>query len=280
MAGCMSSPLSPRTRFTELVSNGDGFDLAEVALLIAAEAYPGLDLARYLRVLDALAVEAQARQHGADDDVERVRRLVHFLAVEGRFRGNQDDYYDRRNSFLNEVLERRTGIPITLALIYMEVARRLGLLVVGVGFPGHFLVKHPGSPELVIDPFFGQILSPEDCEQRLRAALGPSARLEPTHLEPAAPRDIVVRMLRNLKQIYLRAREYEPALACSERILLVQPELSQELRDRGLLYEQLECYAAARADLERFLALAPDDPSADTVRQHLIEIRSERGTLH
>src|SRR5262245_46299178 len=154
---------SVRDRFAELVGGADdAIDLAEAALLIAAESYPGLDVARYVAALDALASEAEPAVRGAGSDPERVRRLVQCLAVERRFRGNQNDYYDRRNSFLNEVLERRTGIPITLAVVYMEVARRLGLLVLGVGFPGHFLAKHPGASELIIDPFFGQILSMRD----------------------------------------------------------------------------------------------------------------------
>jgi regulator of sirC expression with transglutaminase-like and TPR domain len=277
----MPSSRSARDRFAELVGTAAvDIDLAEAALLIAAEAYPGLDVSRYVTALDTLASEAESTLIGASGDSDRVRRLVQFLSVERRFRGNQEDYYDRRNSFLNEVLERRTGIPITLAVVYMEVARRLGLLVVGVGFPGHFLTKHPGASELIIDPFFGQFLSMHDCEQRLRAVLGEEAMLEPGHLRAATPKEILVRLLRNLKQIYLQNRELAPALGCSERILLIDPALSQELRDRGLLYEQLECYAAARDDLGRFLSLAPNDPSAEAVRERLIAISRHRATLH
>jgi regulator of sirC expression with transglutaminase-like and TPR domain len=277
----MSASGPARARFAELVGGGDmDFDLAEATLLIAAEAYPGLDVARYVRALDGLAAEAEPLVRAADTDSERVRRLVEFLSVDRCFRGNQDDYYDRRNSFLNEVLERRTGIPITLAVVYMEVARRLGLVLLGVGFPGHFLAKHPGSSDLIVDPFFGQILSARDCAQRLRAVLGENARLEPAHLRAATPKEMLVRILRNLKQIYLQARELDAALSCSERILLVEPELAHELRDRGLLYEQLECFAAARGDLERFLALAPDDPSADTIRDRLIDLGRHGATLH
>ena len=184
----MPSSRSARERFAELVGGIDAtIDLAEAALLIAAEAYPGLDVARYVGALDALAAEAEPVVRGAGGDGERVRRLVQFLAVDRRFRGNQDDYYDRRNSFLNEVLERRTGIPITLAVVYIEVARRLGLVVLGVGFPGHFLAKHPGARrELIIDPFFGQFLSMRDCEQRLRAVLGDEAH---ARARPPARRD-------------------------------------------------------------------------------------------
>jgi regulator of sirC expression with transglutaminase-like and TPR domain len=277
----MSAPALARARFAELVSGGDArIDLAEATLLIAAEAYPNLDIPRYVGALDALAAEAESAVGSAGSDAERVRRMVEFLSIQRQFRGNQDDYYDRRNSFLNEVIERRTGIPITLAVVYMEVARRLGLVVHGVGFPGHFLAKHAGASELIIDPFFGQILSARDCAQRLRAVLGDDATLEPSHLRAATPKEILVRILRNLKQIYLQARELEPALSCSERILLIEPELAQELRDRGLLYEQLECFAAARGDLERFLAMAPNDPTADTIRDRLIEIGRHGATLH
>jgi len=270
---------SPRERFAALVTLPDErIDLAEAALLIAAEAYPGLDVPRYIGMLDDLAAADGAATTG--DDATRVRGLLQFLAVRRGFRGNQEDYYDRRNSFLNEVLERRTGIPITLTLVYLEVARRLGLPLVGVGFPGHFLAKHAAVPELIVDPFFGQMLSRRDCEQRLRSVLGEDATLDPSHLRPSTPREILVRMLRNLKQIYLRARELESALGCSERILLVEPELASELRDRGLLYEQLECFAAARADLERFLAMAPDDPTAAVIRQRLIDLGRSGATLH
>jgi regulator of sirC expression with transglutaminase-like and TPR domain len=272
---------SARERFAAAVAAPDeAIDVAEAALLIAAEAYPDLDVARYLRVLDDLAAQAQASVGHTGPAPERVRRLVSFLVVDCRFFGNQKDYYDRRNSYLNEVLDRRLGLPITLALVYTEVARRLGLTLLGVGFPGHFLAKHPGSPELIVEPFFGQILSLADCQQRLRAVLGAEARLDSSHLRAATPKEILVRILRNLKQIALQAREFESALACSERILLVEPGLPQELRDRGLLYEQLECYGAARADLERFLALAPDDPSAAAVRERLIDLGRPAATLH
>lgn len=272
---------SPRSRFADLVQAPDGsIDLTEAALLIAAEAYPALDLGRYRGALDALAAGAAPLVDAARGDLERARALIHYLSVDRRFRGNEDDYYDRRNSFLNEVLDRRIGIPITLALVYMEVGRRLGLPVRGVGFPGHFLVKYAGAADVIIDPFYGQVLSESDCQERLRAVLGPAARLERDLLRAATDREILVRMLRNLKQVYLQAKELEPALACVERILLVEPDLASELRDRGLLYAQLECYAAASADLERFLALAPEDSTAGAVRERLIEIGRHGTTLH
>jgi regulator of sirC expression with transglutaminase-like and TPR domain len=273
---------TPREQFAALVQRDEAdIDLAEAALLIAAEAYPGLDVARHLAALDALADAAEPRLGGATSDLERARVLIHFLAAEQRFSGNHDDYYDVRNSFLNDVLERRTGIPITLALVYIEVGRRLGLPMVGVGFPGHFLVKLAGGEDVVIDPFFGRILDERACAERLRTVAGQKATYDRRLLRAATAKEILVRMLRNLKQIYLQAREFEPALACSERILLVAPALAHELRDRGLLYHQLECYAAAQLDLERFLSLLPGDDSAAAIREKLIDIRRHGGaTLH
>ncbi len=278
----MSTAASARQRFAALVGDpGERLDLTEAALLIAAEAYPGLDLDQYRRTLDDLASGAAPGLRAAGSDLDRVRALIAYLAGEQRFSGNQADYYDRRNSFLTDVLDRRTGIPITLALVYIEVARRLDLPVVGVGFPGHFLAKYAGAVDVVFDPFFGRVLSEPDCAARLHAALGAAAPFDRRHLRAATPREILVRILRNLKHIHLQAREFEAALTCSDRILLVEPGLAAELRDRGLLYQQLDCLSAARADLERFLELAPHDDGAAVVRERLIALRRHAGsTLH
>jgi len=278
----MDADTSPRERFAAAVQRDDAaIDLAEAALLIAAEAYPDLDVRRYTARLDALADAARARVTGAASDLERAHALVRSLAIDQGFAGNQRDYYDRRNSFLNDVLDRRRGIPITLALVYIEVGRRLDLPVVGVGFPGHFLAKLAGTPEIVIDPFFGQILDDAACSERLRQVAGAQAVFDRRLLRSAGTKEILVRMLRNLKQVHLQARELALALACSERILIVEPGLVHELRDRGLIYLELECHAAAQVDLERFLALAPDDASASLVHEKLVELRRHGGaTLH
>jgi regulator of sirC expression with transglutaminase-like and TPR domain len=278
----MAQDGSARGRFAAAVQKDEAaIDLAEAALLIAAEAYPALDVARYTAQIDALAGATRAAVERADSDLARAQALVHALAVEHGFSGNRDDYYDRRNSFLNDVLDRRLGIPITLSLVYIEVGRRLGMPLVGVGFPGHFLTKLRGASEIVIDPFFGQILDDAACGERLRQMVGAQATFDRRLLRGAGAREILVRMLRNLKQIHAQAREHEAALACCERILLVEPGLPHELRDRGLLYLELECHAAAQADLERFLTLLPNDPSAAVVHEKLVELRRRGGaTLH
>jgi regulator of sirC expression with transglutaminase-like and TPR domain len=277
----MDTGRSPRQRFTDLAAlPDDRIDLAEAALLIAAEAYPALDLPAYLGRLDSLATGARDAVAEARSSEERARCLLHYLSVEQNFTGNRNDYYDPRNSFLNDVLDRRTGIPITLALVYVEVGRRVGLPVRGVGFPGHFLAKYAAETDVIIDPFFGQILDARQCLQRLRAIYGPQARLEPQFFRAARPREILVRMLGNLKHVYLQTKSFESALTCCERLLLLAPDAAHELRDRGLLYEQLECHRAAQIDLERFLELAPDDPTADIIRAELVEIRLRASRLH
>lgn len=272
---------SPRERFRHCVS-GERIDLAEAALLIAAEEYPALDVPGYLSCLDDLARRGREALVGAQGAAERVDRLNRYLFVERGFAGDSEHYEDPRNSFINEVLDRRAGIPITLALVYMEVARRLDLDVRGICFPGHFLIKwlHAGG-EIVVDPFSGQVLSQEDCQARLAAVLGEGAVLDPeVHLRAAGSREILVRMLTNLKLLYVRARDFERALACCERILLLTPDTPAELRDRGLVYEQLECFGAAVADLERFLALAPHEGSAGAVAARLPALREQLRRLH
>ena len=270
----MADVASPRERFARLVSALDEkVDLAEAALLIAAEAYPALDVDGYLRRLDALAEQARPLVGAASTDEQRVDALNRFLFVDQGFSGNRAEYDDPRNSFLNEVIDRRKGIPITLTLVYTEVARRLDLPVLGVGFPGHFLAKYAGRDEIIIDAFFGQVLSKDQCRDRLRALFGSRAELEPHHLRPATPRETLVRMLSNLKHVHLKAKELEPALSYTQRILLVRPDDPYEIRDRGLLYAQLECFGAAQTDLERFLDLAPGDATVETIREHLLEVR-------
>jgi len=273
-----------RERFAAMMTGPDAdIDLAVAALLIAAESDEAIDVdrhvAQYTRRLRDLAEVARPRIERAPAN-HRLPLLIEYLAREVGFRGNPDDYYDRRNSYLHEVLDRRLGIPITLAVVYMIVGRHLGLDIHGVGFPGHFLAVHPGPPRTIIDPFQGIAIDEANCAERLRTAAGPTATFGDEMLAPATPRQILARMLANLKLIHFRAQEFDRALACSERILLAQPDHASELRDRAVLYLQLECFDAARNDLERFLELAPNDSSAEVVRQQLAELRASGPRLH
>ncbi|MEA2624702.1 MAG: hypothetical protein QOD06_747 [Candidatus Binatota bacterium] len=250
-------------------------DLAEAALWIAHLEYPDLDVDAYLRRLDDLAAEAWERIAPVPSVPEKIAHLNHFLFVEYGFQGNRDDFYDPRNSFLNEVIDRRKGIPISLGVVYAEVGRRLGLPIVGVGFPGHFLVKHASHPEILVDPFHGTVVTAADCARRLEESYGPGTRLDPQMLRPAQPREILARMLRNLKQIYVGRDDLARALVCVNAILLFSPDDGAEFRDRGILYRKLECFAPALRDLERYLTLAPDDDAADEIRASLSDLRRQ-----
>ena len=270
-----------RERFAALAEREEvGIGLAEGALLVAAEVYEDLDLAAYLGRLDELAAEAAPCVAAGDTALERSARLLSFLSEDRGFVGNQNDYYDPRNSFLNEVLERRTGVPITLSIVYLEVARRIGLALCGVSFPGHFLVRSVEEPGVVLDPFYGRVLTLDDCEEKLREALGEDAELEADHLKAARPREILARMLSNLKQVYLRREEHEAALACADRLLLLLPEAPLELRDRGLIYAKLECFGPALRDLERFVELAGEQRVAVALRATLEELRRRAAQIH
>ncbi|MFI5317628.1 MAG: SirB1 family protein [Myxococcota bacterium] len=270
-----------RTQFGRIAALPEArIDLAEGALWIAAEEYRELDVGHYLARLADLAAGAASRLRGARDLRGRVETLNEFLFRELGFAGNRDDYYDARNSFLNEVLERRSGIPITLAIVYVWIARRLGLPAEGVGLPGHFLVRLAGPDEILIDPFAGAVVTRAECEARLRAAAGADVRLDERMLEPAPARQILARVLRNLKQIWLAREDWQRALDCAERILILTPDSPLELRDRGLLFARLECFAAAEADLRKFLALAPGDSAAEAVRAQLVELARSAPRLH
>jgi regulator of sirC expression with transglutaminase-like and TPR domain len=258
--------------------SGGRIPLAEAALWIAAEEYPALDVEAYLDRLEELAERARPRIAPFSPG-ERIARFNHFLFREIGFAGNSESYDDPRNSFLNDVLDRRVGIPITLALIYTEIGVRIGQPVVGVGFPGHFLVRWMGEREALIDPFFGKVVTREQCADKLRAGYGPDARLDERMLAPATPRETLARMLRNLKVNYLCRGDLARALSAVDRILIVTPDDAGELRDRGILYFRLECFAAALADFERYLALAPRDPMAEEIRSRLPALRREAARL-
>jgi regulator of sirC expression with transglutaminase-like and TPR domain len=278
----VTSAPGARERFAALVAPGAAeIDLPEAALWIAAEEYPDLDVAAYLARLDALAAQAAPALRPTSSQAARIEALNRFLFEEQGFAGNREHYDDPRNSFLNEVLDRRRGIPITLSLVYVEVARRLGLAAFGVSFPGHFLAKVGDGEETVVDAFFGRVLTRRECQERLDAVAEDHVPLRPElHLRAATPRETLVRMLANLKHVGIRSGDYSRALAASERILLVEPGAVPELRDRGLLYERLECYAAALADLRAFLERAPGDASAAEVRARMLVLEERVGRFH
>ena len=265
-----------RRLFGEMASRPDGeVDLAEAALLIAEEEYPGLDRSRYLGALDELARAAARRTGGETEPHAIVNALSDYLFEEVGFHANESEYYDPRNSFLNEVLDRRLGIPITLSLVYSEVARRLRLPVVGVGMPGHFVVKFVAPhEEIIIDPFHrGLILTREDCARLVEGASGGVVQFRQEHLAAVSRKGILTRILNNLKGIYLRQKDLERALGVVERLLLVNPDSLSELRDRGLIRYRLRDIPAAIADLETYLERAPGAGDFGNMSDLLRELR-------
>ena len=279
----METPPPCRDVFAKLVSGPEsGIDLAEAALLIAKEEYPELEVARYLSRLDAMADECRDRLGRSPTAHRVITSLGDYLFKEQGFRGNTNDYYDPRNSFLNDVLDRRMGIPITLSTVYMEVARRLDLCLHGVGMPGHFLVKYVGpGEEIVIDPFNGgAILSPIDCQHILDRVSRGKLTFEPHFLSAVGTRQILARMLTNLKLIYFNKQAYGKALAVVDRLLILDPRAAPEIRDRGLLCCQLNCYPEAMVNLEQYLKLAPAAEDAEVIRDHLRAIRQRKVSMN
>jgi regulator of sirC expression with transglutaminase-like and TPR domain len=242
--------------------------LARTALLIAAEENPALDAGRYEAELARYVDELGRRIAGEIDPYLLVGALNEYLFKEQGYTGNADRYYDPRNSFLDQVIERRTGIPISLTLIYVEVGRGLGLPVHGLGLPGHFLATYLSADEqLVIDCFDGgNVIVPGKLATFMRERVGDDIPWSPDFLEPVSNRAFLARLLSNLKGIYMRRRDLRRALAISDRLILVEPGSAREYRDRGMIQFQLSQYGGALPDLERYLELQPDAPDADKVR--------------
>ena len=273
---------SARERFTAAVARPEAdIDLGEAALLIAAEEYDGLDVRLYTRRLDDLAAGVRDRlgKVGLEDPPELVKRFHAFLFEESGFHGNENDYYDPRNSFLNEVLERKTGIPITLAAVYLEVARRVttragdALPVRGIGFPGHFLARWEVDDAILVDPFYGSLLGEDDCKRLLERVSGGKIAYRKELLAPLPRRGMLVRMLANLKGVWIKKGELPRAISAIDRILLLAPDAIAERRDRGLLWLKLECFRPALADLEAYLAKSTAAPDARGVEAQIIQLR-------
>jgi regulator of sirC expression with transglutaminase-like and TPR domain len=260
-------------------------DVATGAALIARDAYGSLDVDRVLGRLDDLAAPLAGRDF-ASLPVEAQADAVstHLYEVLG-FRGNEQDYYDPRNSLLPDVLERKLGIPITLALVYCEVARRLGIRARGVSFPGHFLVRVDAAERedapVAVDPFFGGRRLDEGGLRKLLERAAPSQKLAlPEHLAVASPRAILVRMLINLKWIYATRGDFARAMLALDRIVCLTPDSAPALRERGMLAARLGSVEGARADLSRLLELVPQAPDAGSIRERLEELRARQSVLN
>jgi regulator of sirC expression with transglutaminase-like and TPR domain len=203
----------------------------------------------------------------------RLEALLRFLQRDCGYYGNRSEYGDPRNSDLSQVIARRTGIPITLALVAIEVGARCGVPLQGLSFPSHFLVRTPEDPPVLGDAFHFRLVSDAEAGERLKQSLGPEARLEPALLRPTDTRQTLVRMCSNLKHIHVGKQEWLRAIGLCDRILLLAPELASEHRDRAVLYARLECFGPALADLERYLALEPNAEDAEAVRENIAQLK-------
>lgn len=267
-----------RRQFAALVERGqDEFRLAEAALYIAQEEYPEISVQDYLNRIDAMAETVKAELGLELDPIRIVQEINTHLFETLGFEGNRERYYDPRNSFLNDVIDRCLGIPITLSVIYIEVGRLVGLPIAGVGMPGHFIVQYTAQPEpFWIDPFErGAMMTRDACVERLRKLYGEQLPWRDTYLEPISDHDILRRMLNNLKQNYAQQNDFHRTLSAIERILLVSPEMPSEIRDRGLVHYRLGHLQAALYDLQRYLELFQEAPDAAVISRHIATLRRQ-----
>ncbi len=267
-----------RQRFyQEIRQTNPEISLARAALYIAQEEYPDLVVETYLDRLDQIAVEIAEKLPASRYPLRVIQTINQYLYEELKFSSNLEQYYDPRNSYLNQVLDRRLGIPITLSLVYLEVANRLGFPMVGIGMPGHFLIRPViDDMEVFVDPFHqGEVLFAEDCQNRLSEIFGRSVELRPEFLAAVSPQQFLARMLGNLKAIYLSKSDAPKALAAIERILLLFPNAISERRDRGLLYYQMGRWTEARLDLEAYLAQSPTAKDAIAIRSMLRQMQQK-----
>ena len=273
----------PLEAFRSLVEHSDDqIDLAGAALEIARDEYADLDVGVYLSRIDQLAIAVNRRLEPSSSVYRKIAALNYILFQEHGFHGNRDNYYDPKNSFLNEVLERKMGIPITLSILYMELALRIGLPLRGVSFPGHFLVKHASdAEEIVIDPFnAGDILSDESLNKLLDQLYGGKVSLQRDLLEPVTKKQILSRMLNNLKMIYLRNNDLFKALPVLQRLVILDPRSAADIRDRGIVYSRIECFSYALADFETYLQLSPDAADAGAVKEEIIKLGKQVRQVH
>ena len=271
------SDLRSRQYFQQEINQPDEqIDLALSALYIAQEEYPSLDVIKHFNTLETMASEVIERLPTHNYPLKIIQTINSYLYDELGFKGNVADYYDPRNSFLNDALDRRLGIPITLSLIYLEIAKRIKFPMVGVGMPGHFIIRPQiAEMDIFVDPFNrGEVLFFNDCQERITKLYGEPVTMQPEFLAPLTNRQFLVRLLSNLKLIYLNNQKLEKALAAVERILMLFPNAIVEVRDRGLIYYQIGRWVAAVEDFETYLQKVPNAQDAPVIRRLLKQLDS------
>jgi len=281
--GCAGNPTQAFASLVGQEIQDERIDLVRAALTIAQTEYPELDTNAYCLRIEDLARRVKRLVPDLGGPSESIAALNRVLFEEEGFRGNAEDYYDPRNSFLNDVLDRKLGIPITLAVVYMEVALRVGFPLAGVGMPGHFLLKcyDVEGPGIIIDPFNrGSILTANDCQRCLDEIYRGQLRLQPEFLMAVSRRQVLVRMLNNLKSIYLSARNFRKALPILDLILAIYPRSPEDVKQRAMLRWSLGQTRGALADLEDYLKMSPDASDADEIRQTAASLRRMMATMN
>jgi regulator of sirC expression with transglutaminase-like and TPR domain len=258
------------------------FDLARAALLVAAESSPNVDVDGHLATLESWARDLRALVEPEMNNLQKLARLRRFLFDQLGFRGDHKDYYNPSNSLLHEVMVRRRGVPLTLSILFLELGWRIGIPLEGVGFPGRFLVRLTGEiGDLLLDPFArGMSVHEEDCRRILHEVSGGKIEFQEELLASVTKRDMITRLLLNLKGAYLRVHQDEQALSAVERLLLIHPENADEVRDRGLLLYRLQRYGPALDALRTYLAARSDAPDRETVEGHVDQLRRLLASLN
>lgn len=273
----MKASFADSPEFRKLLRGEPQPDLVRIALEIARDAYPGLDPEPYLARIDALAARVRDRSAAIDRPRLLLGQINWVLFVEEGYQGNTEHYHDPHNSYLNEVMDRKTGIPISLSLLYWRVAERAGLSVGGVNLPAHFLLRvGQGDGTVFVDPFHsGQILDGNGCRRLVAKLLGPEVAVTDAQLSACSPLEVVARMLRNLKAIHFQQQDYPSALPIQQRLAALQAGDPLEQRDLGLLYLRIDRPADAIGPLEAYLKMANDDSETDHLRTLLKAARRE-----
>lgn len=274
---------TPLEYFTVLVQSDDGFPLLEAAVSLAQDEYPLLDVQQVLGEVDQLLARLKRLVPADAPPLHRLRALNQLFFRDLNFGGNVNDYYDPDNSYVNVILRSRRGIPISLAVLWMELAQGLGLVARGVGFPGHFMVKvNLPKGQVLMDPFSGQSLSREELSERLepyRRRTGLTDDFEAPlglYLQVTPPRDIIARMLRNLKEIHKTQEDWQRLVAVQDRLVILLPDAWSEYRDRGLAHAELGCPDRAVQDLETYLVNAGNGRDIDAIAGRVAELRGAR----
>ncbi len=272
--------------FAALVDGGiddERIDLLRAALTFARIEHPKLDPAPYIRQIEALSRRVAAKIEDPGDAVQCIAALNHVLFEEEMFRGNTADYYNPRNSFIHDVLDRKLGIPITLALLYMEVGRRAGFQLFGVGMPGHFMLKHydVDGRSFFIDAFErGSVLSEEDCKRKIESIHSGQITLRPEFLFIVTRRQMLTRMLNNLRTIYLSRRDFRRAVQIVDLILVIYPRSPEDVKQRAALRYNLNDYRGALSDFEEYVRMAPDASDAEEIRHTAVGLRRSMAMMN